>query len=180
MARFGTSAIMASGTADAVSVTPKSLRREKSPKGLDPNPMPIARPIRIAAKTRLNPADPPPSVYWMYEGARPITTPAAQNAPSIPITRPRTTGVCRMKRQPSTIALAIDGAEIDALCSRLPNSPPGGRDGHRGDEVGRAVEEQRQVHLVGVEDRDDMAEPGGDVAEHGEQGGRQRRGAVGH
>ena len=65
MARFGTSAIMASGTADAVSVTPNSRRREKSPKGRLPNPMPIARPIRITAKTRLNPADPPFSVYWM-------------------------------------------------------------------------------------------------------------------
>ncbi len=64
-ARFGTSAIIASGTADAVSVTPKSRRLEKSPNGRLPNPMPIARPIRITAKTRLNPAEPPFSVYWM-------------------------------------------------------------------------------------------------------------------
>ncbi len=64
-ARFGTSAIIASGTADAVSVTPNSRRREKSPNGRLPNPMPIASPIRIIAKTRLNPADPPFSVYVM-------------------------------------------------------------------------------------------------------------------
>ena len=64
-ARFGTSAISASGTADAVSVTPNSLRREKSPNGREPNPMPIARPTRINANTRLNPAEPPLSVYWM-------------------------------------------------------------------------------------------------------------------
>ena len=64
-ARLGTSAIIASGTADAVSVTPNSRRREKSPNGRLPNPMPIARPIRIIANTRLNPAEPPLSVYWM-------------------------------------------------------------------------------------------------------------------
>ena len=64
-ARLGISAIIASGTAEAVSATPNSRRREKSWKGRAPKPMPTASPTRIAAKTRLNPADPPFSVYWM-------------------------------------------------------------------------------------------------------------------
>ena len=50
----------------------------------------------------------------------PITTPAAQNAPSIPITRPRTTGVFLMNRQPSQMALAVDGTEMSPLLRRLP------------------------------------------------------------
>ena len=53
-------------------------------------------------------------------------------------------------------------------------------DGDRGDEVGRAVEVERQVHIVGLEDRRDMAEPRGDQRQDGEDPGRERRGAVGH
>ena len=64
--RFGTRPISASGTAEAVSDRPKSRRREKSPKGRVPNPMPIAMPMKIAAKTRPHPAEPPCRVCVMY------------------------------------------------------------------------------------------------------------------
>ena len=64
-------------------------------------------------------------------------------------------------------------------CSRLADLPQE-VDGDRGDEVGRAVEVQRQVDLVGVEERSGVPEPGGDPAEDGEHDGRERRGAVGH
>ena len=50
---------------------------------------------------------------------RPTTTPAPANAPTIPITRPRTTGVCLMNRQPSQIDLKVDGTEIFPLALRL-------------------------------------------------------------
>ena len=64
-ARFGTSAIMRQrhrrrGQRDAEQPSPGEVAERPLP-----NPMPIARPIRIIAKTRLNPADPPCSVYWM-------------------------------------------------------------------------------------------------------------------
>ena len=37
----------------------------------------------------------------------------------MPITRPRTTGVIPMNRQPSQIDLAVDGTEIFPLACRL-------------------------------------------------------------
>ena len=46
-------------------------------------------------------------------------TPAAENAPSIPTTSPRTTGVFLMNCQPSQMALAVDGTEISPLLCRL-------------------------------------------------------------
>ena len=50
---------------------------------------------------------------------RPTTTPAPANAPTIPITRPRTTGVFPMNRQPSQMDLKVDGTEIVPLACRL-------------------------------------------------------------
>jgi hypothetical protein len=49
----------------------------------------------------------------------PTTTPAAPNAPTMPRTRPRTTGVWRMNSQPSQMALAVEGTEIFPLALRL-------------------------------------------------------------
>ena len=37
----------------------------------------------------------------------------------MPMTRPRTTGVLRMNRQPSQMALAVDGTEIFSSAFRL-------------------------------------------------------------
>ena len=37
----------------------------------------------------------------------------------MPTTRPRTTGVCRMNRQPSQMDLAVDGTEILSQALRL-------------------------------------------------------------
>ena len=50
---------------------------------------------------------------------RPTTTPAPANAPTIPITRPRTTGVCPMNRQPSQMDRSVEGTEILPLACRL-------------------------------------------------------------
>ena len=81
--------------------------------------MPTASPPKTAAKTIPHPALPPSSVFWMYDGPRPTTTPPAAKAPTIPMTIPRTTLVWPMNRQPSQMALATDGAEMCSLTCRL-------------------------------------------------------------
>ena len=50
---------------------------------------------------------------------RPTTTPAAAKAPTIPTTRPRTTGVFPMNRQPSQMDRSVEGAEILSQAFRL-------------------------------------------------------------
>ena len=81
--------------------------------------MPAASPMKIAANTKPHPAGPPSSVFCTYGWPRPTTTPAAANAPTMPITSPRTTAVRPMNRQPSQIDFTTDGDEIRSLCCRL-------------------------------------------------------------
>ena len=127
-ARFGTSAISASGTADAVSVT-----AEQPPPG-EVAERPGAEPHadrQADQDRREHEAEPGGAAVERVLGCRmeprPITTPAAQNAPSIPITRPRTTGVFLMNRQPSQMALAVDGTEIGSLLLAACRSAAGSR-----------------------------------------------------
>ena len=65
MTRFGTSAMMASGTAADTMATPNSRRRLKSLRKRVPGSMPSAMPTKMAAKTRPQPAFPPCSVSTM-------------------------------------------------------------------------------------------------------------------
>ncbi len=79
----------------------------------------MASPPKTAVKTTPQPALPPCSVFVTYEAPSPITTPPAANAPTIPMTIPRTTSVRPMNRQPSQMVLATEGAEMCSLAFRL-------------------------------------------------------------
>jgi hypothetical protein len=109
----------ASGIAALTMLSPNSRRRLKPLRMRRPSNIPPARPTKIAANTTPQPALPPWRVFLMYGWPSPTTTPPAANAPTMPMTRPRTTGVRPINRQPSQMILATAGAEMCELNCRL-------------------------------------------------------------
>ncbi len=125
--RFGTRDSRTSHSPAAVSAIPNSRRRDRPASSRGPSHMPPARPTNTAAKSTPYPAGPPPTSAancW----PRPITRPPAANAPSMPTTSPRISGVPPTNRQPSTIvrhsgcSAAIRAGEV-GKASRQITSP---------------------------------------------------------
>ncbi len=108
-----------SGTPAPTIDRPNSRRRLKPRRMRSPRNMPAASPPKTAANVIPQPALPPSSVFLMYEGPRPTTTPPAEKAPIMPMMIPRTTLVRPMYFQPSQMVLATEGAEMCSLSCRL-------------------------------------------------------------
>ena len=70
------------------SEAPNKRRRENWANIFGPKPIPSARPVKTAAKSTPYAASPPPRSPTKVR-ARPITAPAAENAPTMPTIRPR-------------------------------------------------------------------------------------------
>ena len=75
---------------DVVSDAPNKRRRENWAKTLGPAAIPSARPVKTAPKRTPYAASPPPRSPTNVR-AKPITAPAAENAPTIPMISPRIT-----------------------------------------------------------------------------------------
>ena len=86
--KFGISARRTRNTPAVVSDAPNSLRRENCANIFGPNAIPIARPVNTDPKRTPYAASPPPRSPTNVR-ARPITAPAAANAPIIPMMSPR-------------------------------------------------------------------------------------------
>ncbi len=101
--------IAASATKNApliVSDAPKSLRRENWAKTFGPSAIPNARPVKTAPNKTPYAASPPPKSPTNVR-ARPMTAPAATNAPTIPTIRPRIILLVETDFQPSCRDLRI-------------------------------------------------------------------------
>ncbi len=88
-------------------------------------PMPSASPTNTAMKSIPYAALPPPRLA-AYSVAEPTTTPPAVNAPMIPITSPRISGVLATNRKPSRSSASRPGAAARRCAarpeiSRMPN-----------------------------------------------------------
>ena len=94
--------IAASSTRNTPAVAreaPNKRRRENCANTFGPNAIPIARPVKTAPKRTPYAASPPPRSPTNVR-ARPMTAPAAENAPIIPIMRPRITLDCETDFHP--------------------------------------------------------------------------------
>src|SRR6266576_3699359 len=76
--RLGISPMSTSSTPAPTMDRPNSRRRLKPRRIRSPRNMPAASPPKTAAKTIPQPALPPSSVFLMYDGPRPTTTPPAE------------------------------------------------------------------------------------------------------
>ena len=73
---------------ETAKAAPNNLRRENCANTFGPNAIPKARPVNTAPKSTPYAASPPPKSPTKVR-ARPMTAPAAKNAPTIPTIRPR-------------------------------------------------------------------------------------------
>jgi len=85
---------------------PNNLRRENCESTRGPKPIPAANPVNTEPKSTPYAASPPPRSLTNVL-AKPITAPAAINAPTIPTISPRTIFDWLTKRQPSSNDFAI-------------------------------------------------------------------------
>ena len=92
---------------------PNSRRRLTSRRVRGPCQTPSAMPTNTAPKSTPYPGAPAPRPAT-YTTPSPTTVPPAAEAPTRPMTRPRTTGVCAMKAQPSTTCRHTDGCAVPA------------------------------------------------------------------
>ncbi|CAB4643720.1 unannotated protein [freshwater metagenome] len=94
---------------DVVREAPNKRRRENWAKTLGPIAIPSARPVKTAPKRTPYAASPPPKSPTNVR-ASPMTAPAAENAPTIPMIRPRMTFDSLTERHPFTRAAMIDSS----------------------------------------------------------------------
>ena len=85
---------------------PNKRLRENCESTRGPNAMPVAKPVKTEPKSTPYAASPPPRSLTKVL-AKPITAPAAMNAPTMPTTRPRIIFDLLTKRQPSRSDLAM-------------------------------------------------------------------------
>ena len=94
---------------DVVREAPKRRRRENCAKTLGPTAIPSARPVKTAPKSTPYAASPPPRSPTNVR-AKPMTPPSAENAPTIPMIRPRIMFDSLTERHPLTKAVMIDSS----------------------------------------------------------------------
>ena len=104
--RLGIAASATRNKPDVASEAPNKRRRENCAKTLGPKAIPAARPVKTAPNKTPYAASPPPRSPTNVR-ARPITAPAATNAPTIPTIRPRMILLPETAFQPSCNDLRI-------------------------------------------------------------------------
>ncbi len=174
--RLGISASSTRNAPAQMIESPKRRRREKPSSSRGPSHMPAASPTKTAPKRTPKPACPAPRSCTNVCDS-PTTNPAAPNAPSMPRTRPRTSGVLPTNRQPSRMLRSTLPSRVCSPAGRRRHVEP--QDHQSGDEERRGVEVDREDDRVEVQRRREVVHRAREQRHAGVDDRRERSGAVG-
>ncbi len=108
--RFGTSAMHTRASPAPTMAGPKARRRDRSPSSRGPAPTPPAMPRNTDPNSSPYAACPPPTTVSANSCPCAMIAPPAASEPSMPTSRPRTSGSCRAKARPSVRLASTLGA----------------------------------------------------------------------